>query len=1211
MRTPLQHSIFAILILAATFSVSGQFSPEPFRLQDIPESVVEKQDEKSSGQTIWSEDFGGGIPQAWLNVNQNGFCGFRHTSKGPQGPLSKGMPALKSTSAGNGFVILDADLCTSQGVSGTLTDAWLQSPPINVPAGLNLRVRFQHSFRYCCSPQSLILLEVSTNGTDWTGYDVRNGLSPNNTSANPVNQVVDISQQLAGGDQIWIRFRQSGTSHYWWMIDDISIESFVDNDLEVINPLNAGGYARIPAGQLPALELGADVRNNGGKAQSNLVFSVAINDYLFRESITRSGLNPNLTHTFKMPQPFVLPGRGTYHVNYQINQQQQDQVPDNNQFSFTVQITDSTYSRTGNADLSGKFIATSPNTPMQLANRYDIYNNMEITSLSFVAASGTQPGSQVQAKIFRGEAGVWTEVFSSGSLTLASGNITPGQGNNPVWVNIPFAIPVAATPGKYLAVVSIPTQPQIVRIAAKEPVNSAAGTAFISNNNQWVESDLIPYIDLHFGKNVADCAPRYHTLTKPSICGLASGSIEVIPLNGVAPWIASWDKLPGITTLKPFMLQSGDYAFTITDETGCKFESVITVNAIEITLTSKVVSAVCNTNGMIEITPDTGTHPFSFRWQHDNNLEGSSASGLSSGNYTVKAVDKNGCEATLVVSVPNYLQMPVQESVQDALCGTASGSIELQPQAGMAPFTFTWADDSGNGNSFRDGLLPGNYRYTVADAGNCIRSSIVIISQKNYTVDAVATAIDATCGLENGSVLLDVTSGQAPYIYLWNNGSSEKQPTGLKPGSYTVQITDKMGCKGAQTVVVGSAGETPQVVWETTDSPGCGTAGGSFRISPVTPGMGYIYTLLANKNEKDYYAFAAENKSVDFAMNDITAGIYRVKVASNDGCEITLSLNVSDQGAPAVNATVVRPTCWGGSNGAVSLQVDGSGTFTFLWNDQSASTTARLQGIKAGKYSVIVTGGNCKTVKTIDVEQPAPIVPVATISHIVCANEQLGSINVTHTGGTAPFSFFWSNGTIGRHLNNVKGGKYTITITDFNNCTGQQTFTIEANDALLVNTMVQEPDFNMSNGSIALSVNGGVGNYSYQWDHGAQSALVTGLAAGTYNVTVTDQAGCKVMKQFALGATNVDDTKVDQPLMVYPNPARDVLFVKYTDSGLFTGNELMYIEIINILGEKVIKKTVSGYDEGLSIDVAHLPKGVYIIMVSEGKTSRQTRFIKR
>jgi large repetitive protein len=137
--------------------------------------------------------------------------------------------------------------------------------------------------------------------------------------------------------------------------------------------------------------------------------------------------------------------------------------------------------------------------------------------------------------------------------------------------------------------------------------------------------------------------------------------------------------------------------------------------------------------------------------------------------------------------------------------------------------------------------------------------------------------------------------------------------------------------------------------------------------------------------------------------------------------------------------------------------------------------------------------------------------PVINVSGIVtdaaCYNQKNGSVKLTVTGGTGPYTYQWSNLSTGKDLNNVYAGNYSVEVTDANGCKGSQTFTVAQPGEIVITTIESDPScYNSNNGSISPSATGGTGAFTYSFENG--SSTFTGLGAGTYEIIATDSRGC-------------------------------------------------------------------------------------------------------
>ncbi len=1221
MKLSLRSAIVAALLSLSAQLVQSQYTPEALRPGDITNESSAPADIRQDENLLWSEDFDGELPEGWLNENENGFCAFAHTYQGPQGPFSVGMPSLNSVTAENGFMILDSDLCTSQNEEEGFTNAWLQSPAIDIPEEGNLMLNFTHNFRYCCSPdQTQIVAEVSINGTDWTSFDVRNGYAPNNTSSNPVYQAIDISELTQGETQVWIRFRKTGASHYWWMIDDVALTTFVENDLEIVETTTTGGYAQIPAGQQQPMLFESTVRNAGGEAQTNVQLTTTVNEYLFSSEILVPEIQPGQMLDFVAEESFIPPGRGVYEVKFAVEQDQEDMVPETNQSSFTFQVTDTIYSRTGDTAANGSVVVSTANEIFALANRYEIFENTELTSISVLLHPDTEPGAEMYAKVYRLTEGDYTEVGTSEMFIYEheTGNEEEPQLQRAV---MSFVESIALEPGSYMAALFAPAQQYVVTVPTALNPFQLTNASMIWTEEQWVEFlEGTPFVDMHFGNNQAECDPYYHFEVSASLCGTSSGSIEVVPLSGFGPYTYEWTDFPEVNEPLLEELIAGEYEVTITDDYGCESTHTVEVTDEEIDVEYSMTPALCDAGGALELSPLNGTEPYSYVWAFDTTLEGPLAENLASGVYRVTVTDGNDCEVVLNLEVENIAELPVAVNSTDAFCGSESGTITLLPEGGEAPFTYQWNDFAENDDPVQENLAPGTYAFTVTDSNDCAFSGTASVENDVYELQTTLEKENASCGLNNGFVSIELLNGQEPFVFDWSTGHTEAQASELAPGTYQVEVSDDFGCAGTVAFEIENLGEMPEVTSETVNAEGCGQETGSISIAPANEENQYLYTLLTNDEDDNGDDNSGDDNGEgqdkdftdDFQLENLAAGQYYVSVVNEEGCELIVALNVSDQGAPAILAEVEDVTCHGLEDGAIALTLEDATAPEYLWDDDLASTDPELNGLTAGTYTVWVADGECLAVESYTIEEPEMLLAEAAIEHIVCANEETGNIYLTPQGGTTPYTYIWSNGDSVRDLLDVPAGEYNVTVRDFHECLYDTTFTIKGNDPLEVSATINNSDDGQNNGSIILAVSGGVPDYTFSWSHGAQSSVLSDLPVGTYTVIITDAEGCTLEETFMVGTVSTNPIHLaDNGMEIFPNPASQMLNVKIT--GREISGKSLKVEVMNILGAVVTEMQVTDYLAGnaVQLDLRGFEKGMYILRVSAEDQTWKARFIKK
>jgi hypothetical protein len=212
--------------------------------------------------------------------------------------------------------------------------------------------------------------------------------------------------------------------------------------------------------------------------------------------------------------------------------------------------------------------------------------------------------------------------------------------------------------------------------------------------------------------------------------------------------------------------------------------------------------------------------------------------------------------------------------------------------------------------------------------------------------------------------------------------------------------------------------------------------------------------------------------------------------------------------APLTITATASPVSCTSATGGITTAVTGSGPFTYLWSNGAA--TANVSGLATGTYSVTVrNGGGCSATASATLAASAPIVLSSSVTAVSCNGSSTGAIDVSVSGGSAPFTFAWSNGATTEDVSGLAAGSYTVTVTDANGCSSTKTENLSDPASITATPTVQHVTcFGFTNGSVALTVAGGTQPYSYAWSNGATTGYVTGVRSGSYKVTITDANGC-------------------------------------------------------------------------------------------------------
>ena len=220
-------------------------------------------------------------------------------------------------------------------------------------------------------------------------------------------------------------------------------------------------------------------------------------------------------------------------------------------------------------------------------------------------------------------------------------------------------------------------------------------------------------------------------------------------------------------------------------------------------------------------------------------------------------------------------------------------------------------------------------------------------------------------------------------------------------------------------------------------------------------------------------------------------------------------------------------------------------------------------------------------------------------TNVVCYGAANGSINVSATGGQAPYSYSLDkvNFQESARFAGLDSGRYEVMVKDVYGCLATVETYITEPDTIILDAQISEATKYPGNGVITLTVKGGIAPYSYAWSNGATTSLVRDLSVGTYTVTVTDASGCTATGNFTIGGvTSVGEVQTAE-IMVYPNPTRNTVNIDIPISRpAKQGN------VYTLTGEKIITiNLVRGKNQ---VDVSYLKPGSYILRLDNGSNHR-------
>jgi hypothetical protein len=676
---------------------------------------------------------------------------------------------------------------------------------------------------------------------------------------------------------------------------------------------------------------------------------------------------------------------------------------------------------------------------------------------------------------------------------------------------------------------------------------------------------------------------------------------------------AAWASGPSTSTVDN--LPEGTYRGVVTYKDFCTLEQTITVDqppllAAAITVTNDYngspISCSGNTDGHIRSSATGGTGDrYAFLW--NGGITGPDLDGIGAGTYSVTVSDINGCLAHAEISLdqPDPLK-PTIAILSDyngqaiSCAGAQDARLKASAKGGRSPITYVWNTETTGPELFDVG--PGFYRLTATDLNGCQASADTTLTAPEPVKAVIAdrsdyNAFGVTCnGGENGYLLGSAKGGTGFYHFLWDGHHSKALYENLHAGTYTLRVMDENGCasvaestiteppplslhvasatavacnKGADgEIELEAEGGAGQYRFAADDGPwqqaaafsGLHAGLHSFQIMDVNlcvqkvtqtlleppplscsfdrvtsalcgDATGWISAVITGGTPPYAYQWTDTNNNVlsgQAGVSGLPSGVYTLTVTDDHLCEVRQSVGVPSTDGPSVTVSAVSAaTCSYTADGEAQLVIDGTGPFVIRWPDGQDTTT--VKELRRGDYFVQITDANlCTTVQKVTIPAPDSLrVELLEETEPDCTGDCNGKLVVTARGGGGNYLYNWDNQGGGPELTGLCAGQFSVTVSDDHQCTSSQKFTLHEPDSVVIRLkQLLDPTCpDGCDGKLLVTGSGGTGKLVYQWRDGQSTDSISGLCAGSYNVTVTDMMGC--MRQGTFDLENPQRTPLD------------------------------------------------------------------------------------
>ncbi|HEX2901707.1 MAG TPA: proprotein convertase P-domain-containing protein, partial [Bacteroidia bacterium] len=395
----------------------------------------------------------------------------------------------------------------------------------------------------------------------------------------------------------------------------------------------------------------------------------------------------------------------------------------------------------------------------------------------------------------------------------------------------------------------------------------------------------------NFNIKFDDAGPAYNTIACPMTGGITyhpSGNLA--SFNGEVP--TGWWKLK----IEDLYNQDGGALTAWTLNICANNACIMTASAPNTT----PVSCFGGNNGSASAVPNGGGGPYTYLWS--NGSTNALASNLIAGSYTCTVSDSWGCAATTTVTITQPAAALTATATPTATsCGLSNGAATVNPTGGTAGYSYLWSN--GGTNATISNVASGTYTVTVTDTRGCTTTTSAVIAASNGVSANASSNTPASCGQSNGTATVSATGGTGVYTYLWSNGSTNQNITGLAAGVYTVTVTSgSPNCFTTTTVTVQSTGNITASVSQVVNT-SCGQNNGSGTVN-ATGGTNYSYLW--------------SNGATSQTVSGLAAGTYTVTVTDVSTCTATATLTITGSNAVTVGIPNFTATSCGLSNGAAT-----------------------------------------------------------------------------------------------------------------------------------------------------------------------------------------------------------------------------------------------------------------------------------------------------
>jgi hypothetical protein len=455
------------------------------------ESAQQDVSEKAPGASIWTDTFDD--PTNWV-INGDGAQGewvIGNVADLQNSPLY--FAPIESTTVADGFAFFEG---VGFLVNGTVQpqNAWIEmADPIDLSAEQYVNFSFEQAYR---AFSNICYVEVSTDGgATWNSSIVNADVQAN------TGTFADVTETFLVNNSSTVKFRfrwEASNAGYAWQVDDVEITTLPDNDMKVTNTYYGSvglHYYQIPEAQIAPIDMSVNVENTGINTQTGVYLSAdetvvgTFSDVSPTASIPFEG-----TDSLAINSTFTPPGVGNYSIEFNLMNDDVDDVPANNQIaSYDFEVGPFIYARdngTVDGSISGSYYQAEP--ILEPGTLYDIFTAADLQGIDVTFGASQVDGVEVYGRVYEATPTEYVLISETDIYTS-----TAADAGSEVTLLFPASVPLEA--GKtYVASVGAFTSEMIVAAAGESEPGTSITYGDLGSGDGWYIEPNTPMIRMNF-----------------------------------------------------------------------------------------------------------------------------------------------------------------------------------------------------------------------------------------------------------------------------------------------------------------------------------------------------------------------------------------------------------------------------------------------------------------------------------------------------------------------------------------------------------------------------------------------------------------------------------------------------------------------------------------------------------------------------------------